>query len=48
MEDRYDISVDIGEDNSRSIATLCRIGEDGKYIPVIVPKGIDINRNEYE
>lgn len=35
MEDRYDISVDIGEDNSRSVATLCRIGEDGKYIPVI-------------
>ena len=35
MEDRYDISVDIGEDNSWSIETLCRIGEDGKYIPVI-------------
>lgn len=33
MEDRYDISVDIGEDNSRSIATM--IGEDGKHITVI-------------
>ena len=35
MGDRYDIGVDIGEDNSWSVNTLCRIGEDGKYIPVI-------------
>lgn len=35
MGDRYDISVDIGEDNSWSVNTLCRIGEDGRYIPVI-------------
>ena len=35
MGDRYDISVDIGEGNSRSVATLFRIGEDGKYIPMI-------------
>jgi hypothetical protein len=36
MGDRYDISVDIGDDNSRSVATLFRIGENGEYIPIAV------------
>lgn len=35
MEDRYDISVDIGEGKDKTFATLFGIGEDGKYIPVI-------------
>ena len=42
MEDRYDISVDIGEDNSWSVNTLCRIGEDGKYIPVITTNSLSL------
>jgi hypothetical protein len=51
MGDRYDISVDIGEDNSRSIATLFRIGEDGKYIPLAVSDtisfGSDVEHSGY-
>ena len=35
MGDRYDISVDIGEGKDKTFATFLRIGEDGKYIPVI-------------
>lgn len=35
MGDRYDIGVDIGEGKDKAFATLFRIGEDGKYIPVI-------------
>ena len=35
MEDRYDISVDIGEGKDKGVQCWIRIGEDGKYIPVI-------------
>lgn len=32
MEDRYDISVDIGEGKDYSVATLLRVDESGKCI----------------
>jgi hypothetical protein len=35
MGDRYDIGVDVGEGKDKTFATLLRIGEDGKYVPVI-------------
>lgn len=36
MEDRYDISVDIGEGKDKSVATLFKIGENGEYRPIAV------------
>ena len=51
MEDRYDISVDIGEGKDRSVATLFGITEDGKYIPLAVSDticfGSDVERSGY-
>ena len=36
MEDRYDISVDIGEGKDKGVQCWIRIGDDGKYIPATV------------
>ena len=36
MEDRYDISVDIGDGKDKGVQYWIRIGDDGKYIPVAV------------
>ena len=36
MEDRYDISVDIGEGKDKGVQYWIRIGDDGKYIPASV------------
>ena len=36
MEDRYDISVDIGDGRDRGVQYWIRIGNDGKYIPATV------------
>lgn len=36
MEDRYDISVNIGEGKDKGVQCWIRIGDDGKYIPATV------------
>lgn len=51
MEDRYDISVDVGEGKDRSVATLFEISKDGKYIPLAVSDtisfGSDVEHSGY-
>lgn len=42
MEDRYDISVDIGEGRDKCVATLLEIGENGEYRPIVT---MDVIRN---
>lgn len=42
MEDRYDISVDIGEGRDKCVATLLEIGESGEYRPIVT---MDVIRN---
>jgi hypothetical protein len=36
MEDRYNISVDVGEGKDKGVKCWIRIGDDGKYIPATV------------
>ena len=51
MEDRYDISVDIGEGKDYSVATLFENGENGEYVPFAVTDtisfGSDVEHSGY-
>lgn len=51
MEDRYDISVDIGEGKDYSVATLFEIYDNGEYRPIatmdVICNTCDIQRSGY-
>ena len=52
MEDRYDISVDIGEGKDKSVATLFEIYDNGEYRPIattmdVIRNTCDIQRSGY-
>ena len=51
MEDRYDISVDIGKGKDKGVATLLEIGDNGEYRPIatmdVICNTCDIQRSGY-